>query len=108
MPPSVQLARVDDIPVLVAHPDETVAHGRMALWMHFSDLSTRSPAIAFELGGNDLHINGGNAVAFKAALAAVQPAAAAQVDSRIHPGLDHIAAGRDQKVQDACFDWLLS
>ena len=66
------------------------------------------PAILFELGGNDLHINGGNAVAFKAALAAVHPAAAAQVDIRIHPGLDHLAAGRDQKVQDACFDWLFS
>jgi hypothetical protein len=33
---------------------------------------------------------------------------AAQVDIRVHPGLDHLAAGRDQKVQDACFDWLLS
>jgi hypothetical protein len=49
-----------------------------------------------------------NAVAFKAALAAVHPAAAAQVDIGIHPGLDHIAAGRDQKVQDPCFDWLLT
>jgi hypothetical protein len=39
MPPSVQTARVDDIPVLVAHPDEAVARGCMALWMHFSDLS---------------------------------------------------------------------
>jgi uncharacterized protein len=258
MPPTVQTARVDDIPVLVAHPDEAVAHGRMALWMHFlggsketmlpflsrlaaagvtalsfdawqhgqrteepldqlmtrafsqfrrniwpilgrttldamrvldwavesyqpeelvaggvsmgGDISialagidervgrvaamiatpdwtrpgmtmlnnphsvieqgeptpygqwmfdhlnpmthlgsfARSPAIAFELGGNDLHINGGNAVAFKAALAAAHPAAAAQVDIRTHPGLDHLAAGRDQRVQDACFDWLLS
>jgi hypothetical protein len=48
-----------------------------------------------------------NAVAFQAALAAVHPDAA-HVDIRTHPGLDHLAAGRDQKVQDACFDWLLS
>ena len=32
----------------------------------------------------------------KAALAAVDPAAA-RVDIRTHPGLDHLAAGRDQK-----------
>jgi dienelactone hydrolase len=71
------------------------------------DSFARAPAITFELAGDDLHINGENAVAFKAALAANHPAAAAQVHIRTHPGLDHLAAGRDQAVQDACFDWLV-
>ncbi|HEY6813666.1 MAG TPA: hypothetical protein VI074_13360 [Propionibacteriaceae bacterium] len=66
----------------------------------------RAPAIAFDLGGNDLQINADNAIAFKAALAADHPEAADQVQIHIHPGLDHLGAGRDHRVEDACFDWL--
>jgi dienelactone hydrolase len=66
----------------------------------------RAPAIAFDLGENDLHINADNAIAFKAALAADHPEAADQVQIHIHPGLDHLGAGRDRRVEDVCFDWL--
>ncbi|MFZ1116751.1 MAG: hypothetical protein WAN44_13105 [Propionibacteriaceae bacterium] len=67
----------------------------------------RAPAITFPLGGNDLHINAENAVRFKAALAGAYPDAATEVHIRVHPGLDHLGAGRDRGVEDACLDWLL-
>jgi hypothetical protein len=37
-----------------------------------------------------------------------RPAASSvhQVQIRIQPGLDHLGAGRDQGVEEACFDWL--
>ena len=67
----------------------------------------RAPAITFQLGENDLHINRENVVRFKAALAGADPDAAAQVDIRVHSSLDHLGAGRDPRVEDACLDWLL-
>jgi hypothetical protein len=60
-----------------------------------------------DLGKNDLHIPEDNAVAFKTALALEHPASADQVQIRIHPGLDHLSAGQDPGVEDACLDWLL-
>ena len=47
----------------------------------------RAPAITFQLGGNDLHINAENAVRFKAALAGAYPDAATEVHIRVHPAL---------------------
>ncbi len=47
----------------------------------------RAPAITFQLGGNDLHINAENAVRFKAALAGAYPDAATEVTSVPIPAL---------------------
>jgi dienelactone hydrolase len=130
---SVALAGIDDrirrVAAMIATPDWTRPGMRMLtdpetvidqgeptpygqwLFDHLNpmkhlDSFARAPAIAFDLGENDLHINADNAIAFKAALAPDHPEAADQVQIRIHPGLDHLGAGRDQGVEDACFDWL--
>ncbi len=100
-----------DDPGTVIDQGEPTAYGQ---WMfdHLDPMThlgsfARTPAITFQLGGNDLHINSEHAVAFKAGFAAAYPHAAAQVDIQIHPGLDHFGAGRDRRVEDACLEWLL-
>jgi hypothetical protein len=100
----MEVVQVDDIPVLVARPDQAGASDRLALWMHF--LGGNKEAMA-PLGGNDRHINGQNAYVFKTALAMTAPAAADRTVIRIHPNLDHFDAGRDGGVQRACLEWLL-
>jgi len=130
---SVALAGIDDrirrVAAMIATPDwtrpgmtalddaetvidqgEPTAYGQ---WMfdHLDPMThlgsfARAPAITFQLGGNDLHINQENAVKFKAALAGAYPDAAAEVHIRVNPGLDHLGAGRDRGVEDACLDWL--
>ena len=131
---AVALAGIDDrisrVAAMIATPDWTRPGMRMLAdpetvidqgeptpygqWMldHLNPMThleffARAPAIAFDLGENDLHIHADNAIAFKAALALEHPAAADQVQIRIHPGLDHLGAGRDPGVEDACLDWLL-
>jgi uncharacterized protein len=131
---AVALAGIDDrisrVAAMIATPDWTRPGMRMLndpdtvidqgqptpygqwLFDHLNPIThlecfARAPAIAFDLGGDDLHINADNAVAFKAALGVSYPAAAEQVQIRIHPGLDHLGAGRDPGVEDACFDWLV-
>jgi hypothetical protein len=103
-PSVMEVVQVDDIPVLVARPDQAGASDRLALWMHF--LGGNKEAMA-PLGGNDLHINCQNAYVFKTALAMTAPAAADRTVIRIHPNLDHFDAGRDGGVQRACLEWLL-
>lgn len=100
-----------DNPETVIDQGEPTPYGQ---WMfdHLNPMThidsfARAPAIAFDLGENDRHINGENAVAFKAALAGAYPDAAARVQIRVHPGLDHLGAGRDRRVEDTCLDWLL-
>jgi hypothetical protein len=95
----------------VIEQGEPTAYGQ---WMfdHLDPMThlgsfARAPAITFQLGGNDLHINAENAVRFKAALAGAYPDAATEVHIRVHPGLDHLGAGRDRGIEDACLDWLL-
>jgi hypothetical protein len=100
----MEVVQVDDIPVLVPRPDQTGASDRLALWMHF--LGGNKEAMA-PLGGNDRHINGQNAYAFKTALALTAPDAAERMVIHIHPNLDHFGAGRDAGVQRACLEWLL-
>jgi hypothetical protein len=89
-PSVMEVVQVDDIPVLVARPDQTGASDRLALWMHF--LGGNKEAMA-PLGGNDRHINGQNAYAFKSALAMTSPDAAERTVIRIHTNLDHFGAG---------------
>lgn len=98
-------------PATVIDQGESTPYGQ---WMfdHLNpmthlDFFARAPAIAFDLGENDLHIPADNAVAFRTALAREYPAAADQVQIHIHAGLDHLGAGRDPRVEDACLDWLL-
>ncbi|MBC7592798.1 MAG: hypothetical protein H7288_02470 [Kineosporiaceae bacterium] len=67
-----------------------------------------APAIAFELGGDDTHVPPTGAARFKEVLAAVNPAAAANITITVHEGLDHLSAARNPKLEDRAFAWLTS
>lgn len=104
------MARFDD-PSSVLDQGEPTPYGQ---WMydHLDPMThlarfARGPAMAFDLGGEDLHISAQHALAFHQALERSHPAAAQQVRVRIHEGLDHVGAARDPLVQDASMAWLL-
>jgi dienelactone hydrolase len=65
----------------------------------------RELAIDFELGGEDHHIPADDARAFAAALAALDPPAAA-VTINVHPDLDHGVVS-DEGAKAAAVDFLI-
>jgi uncharacterized protein len=70
------------------------------------DAYARGPAIAFECGGDDTHVPPEGALRFKAALEGAHPAAGKRVRVTVHPGLDHLQAGRSPELARRCLAWL--
>jgi len=66
------------------------------------DRYTRGPVIAFECAGLDTHVPPDGAERFTAALAELDPDAAARVTVTRHPALGHLEGARDAVVLDAC------
>jgi hypothetical protein len=66
------------------------------------------PAIAFELGEDDLHIPSQNAQAFVEAVRKLRPAAPASLRVEINPGLDHLGVTTSDAALDAAAAWLLT
>jgi pimeloyl-ACP methyl ester carboxylesterase len=75
--------------------------------MRHLDRFRREVAIDFELGAEDHHIPEANARVFAAALAALDPPAAARVEIHLHPGLDHGVVSSSE-AKDAAFEFLLA
>jgi dienelactone hydrolase len=64
------------------------------------------PAIAFDVGGQDRHIPSAHAQAFQERIVRDDLGAAGRIQVRVHPGLDHLTAGRTQAVQDEALGFL--
>ena len=108
-PSAVETALVADIPVLFARPETTKAGGRLALWMHLLG-GSKEAMVPFLLR---LAEGGVAAVSFDAwqqgqrTNEPLDQLMTREVHIRVHPGLDHLGAGRDRGVDDACLDWRL-
>lgn len=67
----------------------------------------RDISMSFDVGGDDRHVPGAHAMAFRDALADEAQGRVGGVRVRVHPGLGHLAAARDQRVVEAALAALM-
>jgi dienelactone hydrolase len=70
------------------------------------DAYARGPWMAFECGGEDLHVPVDGAQRFQAALRAAHPTAGERVRVTVHPGVAHLDGVRSPELHQRCLEWL--